>query len=43
MMPLYFYFEPEIEEDPNLEGVNTITVSYRFFLCKKQELAKLVH
>ncbi len=43
LMPLYFYFEPEIEEDPNIEGIDTIRVSYRFFMCKKQDLAKLVH
>jgi cytochrome c oxidase assembly protein subunit 11 len=42
LMPLYFYFEPEIEEDPNLQKIDNIIISYRFFRCKKQDLAKLV-
>ena len=42
LLPLYFYFEPEIEEDHNLENVNTIRVHYRFFFNKSQELADMV-
>ena len=42
MMPLYFYFEPEIEEEKEMNKVNEIRVNYRFFKCKKQDLAKLV-
>lgn len=41
-MPLYFYIEPEFQDDPNLQSVETIRVSYKFFPVKKQDLAKIV-
>jgi len=40
-LPLYFYLEPEIVDDPILKDTNDIVVHYRFFKCKKQDLAKL--
>lgn len=42
-MPLYFYIEPEFQDDPNVQNVETIRVAYKFFPCKKQDLAKLVY
>jgi len=30
-MPVFFYIDPEFAEDPNLEKVNKITLSYTFF------------
>lgn len=39
-MPLYFYLEPEIDNDPILERCKDITVVYKFYLAKNQDLAK---
>lgn len=41
-MPLYFYFEPEIESDLNIGDIKKITVIYKFFNAKKQDVAKLI-
>lgn len=30
-MPVFFYIDPEFAEDPKLEAVNNITLSYTFF------------
>jgi cytochrome c oxidase assembly protein subunit 11 len=34
-MPVAFFIDPEIEKDPELKGLNTITLSYTFFPVKK--------
>lgn len=34
-MPISFYIDPEIVNDPDLQGVKTITLSYTFFEVKK--------
>ncbi len=31
MMPVAFFLSPEIEDDPELDGIDTITLSYSFF------------
>ena len=36
-MPVTFYVDPEIENDPNLSDVNTITLSYTFFRDDEEE------
>ena len=38
-MPVSFFIDPEIDEDPNLDGVGTITLSYTFFRAEDQSLA----
>ncbi len=40
MLPIYFYLEPEILDEPFLEGVEEITIVYRFFRSKMQDMAK---
>ena len=40
-LPLFFYLEPEIVDDPNLEKVNDIKIVYKFYKAKKQDLARL--
>lgn len=30
-MPVSFYIDPAIEDDPNLKDINTITLSYKFY------------
>ncbi len=40
-LPLFFYLEPEIVDDPNLEKVNEIKIVYKFYRAKKQDLAKM--
>jgi cytochrome c oxidase assembly protein subunit 11 len=34
-MPVSFFIDPKIEEDPYLKDVDTITLSYSFFYVKK--------
>lgn len=33
-MPVFFYIDPEIMDDPKLELVDSITLSYTFFEAK---------
>ena len=33
-MPVFFYIDPDIVDDPNLENLETITLSYTFFQSK---------
>ena len=34
-MPVFFYIDPDYAEDPKLETVNEITLSYTFFESKE--------
>lgn len=34
-MPVFFYLDPEIAEDPKLEYTDEITLSYTFFEAKE--------
>lgn len=34
-MPVFFYIDPEFIEDPKMEFVNDITLSYTFFEAKE--------
>lgn len=38
-MPLFFYLEPEIDEDETLKEVKEIKIVYKFYIAKNQELA----
>jgi cytochrome c oxidase assembly protein subunit 11 len=35
-MPVSFFIDPQIEEDPYLKDLQTVTLSYTFFLSKNQ-------
>lgn len=37
-MPVYFYIDPAIADDRNMDDVTTITLSYRFFRARSNEL-----
>ncbi|HVY12435.1 MAG TPA: cytochrome c oxidase assembly protein [Alphaproteobacteria bacterium] len=39
-LPVQFFVDPAIEKDPQLEGVDTITLSYTFFAAKSPHLAE---
>jgi cytochrome c oxidase assembly protein subunit 11 len=30
-MPVFFYVDPDFLDDPNMAGINTLTLSYTFF------------
>jgi cytochrome c oxidase assembly protein subunit 11 len=34
-LPVFFYIDPEYAEDPKLENVNNIVLSYTFFQAKE--------
>lgn len=36
-MPVFFYIDPELAEDPLMAKVDTITLSYTFFEAKDGE------
>lgn len=37
-MPVSFFIDPEIEKDPFLKDLTTVTLSYTFFLSKNQKV-----
>lgn len=40
-MPVFFYIDPEFNDDPVLAKVDTITLSYTFFESKEGEQLSL--
>lgn len=34
-MPVFFYIDPEFADDPKMEGVDTLTLSYTFFEARE--------
>lgn len=34
-MPVFFYIDPEFTEDPKMEFIDTVTLSYTFFEAKE--------
>ena len=36
-MPVLFYVDPEIDDDPRLAGIDSVTLSYTFFLVDNGE------
>ncbi len=41
-MPVFFYVDPEILDDPKLDDVSSLTLSYTFFRSKDQ-IASMPH
>lgn len=41
-LPIYFYLEPEIADDPLLLHTQEIRILYRFIKCAKQDMLKYV-
>ena len=37
-MPVLFYIDPKMDEDPNMQDVHTITLSYTFFRAESEQL-----
>lgn len=40
-MPVFFYIDPEFDEDPRMARVDTITLSYTFFEAKEGQTLPL--
>lgn len=40
-MPVFFYIDPDFNEDPAMAKVDTITLSYTFFEAKEGEQLSL--
>lgn len=40
LLPIFFYLEPEINDDPDVSRIDTIKVAYTFLKSAKQNLAK---
>ncbi len=41
-MPVLFYVDPKLNDDPNLDDVKVITLSYSFFRAESEELDQAV-
>merc|ERR1711871_449667 len=41
-MPVFFFIDPEFAEDPKMDGVNHITLSYTFFASSDQSISPLL-
>ncbi|KAJ1626121.1 cytochrome c oxidase assembly protein CtaG/Cox11 [Pavlovales sp. CCMP2436] len=35
-MPVFFYIDPDFLDDPNMAGINTLTLSYTFFRADRE-------
>lgn len=41
-MPVQFFIDPEIDQDPNLKDVTTVTLSYTFFHAKDPKIPEIL-
>ncbi len=41
-LPVFFYIDPAINDDPELEDYSEFILKYSFFFAKKQDLAKVM-